>query len=108
MLAFSSKGKVFLINLWITKITLQTQESRSWFNFCVQAESESIAEYSARLRRLATDCNFGTLLPRALRDQFLSGIRDGNTKKKLLCQDISTLQDIMKTAIADEAKKREN
>ena len=60
------------------------------FHSCVQAESESIAEYSARLRRLATDCNFGTFLPRALRDQFVSGIRDGNTKKKLLSQDIST------------------
>ena len=74
----------------------------------MQAESESIAEYSARLRRLATDCNFGKLLPRALQDQFLSGIRDGNTRKKLLSQDISTLKDTMKTAIANEACKREN
>ena len=74
----------------------------------MQAESESIAEYSGRLRRLATNCNFGTFLPRGLRDQFLSGIRDGNTKKKVLSQDISTFEDAMKTAIADEAAKRES
>ena len=74
----------------------------------MQAERESIAEYGARLRRLATDCNFGTFLPRALQDQFVSGIRDGNTKKKLLSQDISTFGDAMKTAIADEAAKRES
>ena len=77
------------------------------FHSCVQKESESIAEYSARLRRSATDCNFGTFLPRALRDQFISGIRDGNTKKKLLSQDILTIEDAMKIAIADEAAKRE-
>ena len=74
----------------------------------MQAESESIAEYNATLRRLATDCNFGTFLPRALRDQFVSGIPDGNTKKKLLSQDISTFEDAMKIAIANEAAKRES
>ena len=78
------------------------------FHSCVQAESESITKYSARLRRLATDCNFGTFLPRALWDQFVSGIRDGNTKKKLLSQDISTFEDAMKTAIAYEVAKRES
>ena len=87
--------------------TLEVAESFK-FHSCVQAESESIAEYSARLRRLATDYNFGTFLPRALRDQFVSGIRDGNTKKKLLSQDISAFEDAMKTAIADEAAKRES
>ena len=76
------------------------------FHSCVHAESESIAEYSARLRRLATDCNFGTFLPRAVWDQFVSGIRDGNIKKKLLSQDISALEDAMTTAIADDAVKR--
>ena len=70
----------------------------------MQAESESIAEYSARLRRLATDCNFGVFLPRAL----LSAIRDGITKTKLVSQDISMLEDAMKTAIVDEAGKSEN
>ena len=78
------------------------------FHSCVHAESESIAEYSARLRRLATACNFGTFLPRAVWDQFVSGIRDGNTKKKLLSQDISTLEDAMTTAIADDAVKGES
>lgn len=76
------------------------------FHMCVQGE-ESIAEYSTRLRRLATDCNFGTFLTRALRDQFISGIRDEHTKKKLLSQDTSTFEDAMKLAIADEAAKRE-
>ena len=53
------------------------------FHSCVQTEVESIAEYSARLGRLASDCNFGTSLQKVLRDQFVSGIRDENTKKKL-------------------------
>lgn len=58
-----------------------------------------------RLILFATDCNLGTFLPRALSDQFVSGIRDGNTKKKLLSQDTATLEDVIKIATADEAAK---
>ena len=77
------------------------------FHSCIQTDVESIAEYSARLRRLAADCNFGTFLQRALRDHFVSGIRDENTKKKLLSQDSLTFEDAMKVSIADEAARRE-
>ena len=77
------------------------------FHACIQNEGETITEYSARLRRLASDCNFGTFLPRALRDQFVSGIKDGNTKKKLLSQDVKTFEEAKTVSIADEAAKKE-
>ena len=77
------------------------------FHSCIQTDVESIAEYSVRLRRLAADCNFGTFLQRALRDQFVSGILDENTKKKLLSEDSLAFEDAMKVSIADEAARRE-
>ena len=32
------------------------------FHQCVQGENESVTEFSARLRHLASECNFGTFL----------------------------------------------
>lgn len=76
------------------------------FHQCVQGETESVSEFSARLRRLASDCNFGTYLERSLRDQFITGIRNPNTRKKLLDQDRS-FQEALKVAISDEMAQRE-
>ena len=45
-----------------------------------QASGESISEYVAELRRLATHCEFGDYLQQALRDRFVCGIRHENTQ----------------------------
>ena len=54
------------------------------FYRCVQEENESVSAYSAQLRRYASTCNFGEFLNRSLRDQFICGIRNSATRKKLL------------------------
>ena len=76
------------------------------FHQCKQQGNESISDYSARLRHLAADCNFGAFLERSLRDQFISGIYNSSTRKKLLNED-RTFQDALKVAIADEAARKE-
>ncbi len=40
-----------------------------------QVPDESLAEYDAVLRKLATHCNFGAYLTEALRDRFVAGLR---------------------------------
>ena len=42
---------------------------------------ESISEYVAELRRLATHCEFADYLQQALRDRFVCGIQHENTQK---------------------------
>ena len=64
------------------------------FHRCVQEENESVSAYSARLRRYASTCNFGEFLNRSLRDQFICGIRNSATRKKLLNED-RTFQDAL-------------
>ena len=59
------------------------------------------------MRRLAVNCKFNTFLQRALRDQFVCGIRNGNSLKKLLSQD-KNFEECLNTAIADEAADKES
>ena len=56
---------------------------------------------------MAVNCKFDLFLQRALRDQFVCGIRNGNTLKKLLSQD-KTFDDCLNIAIADERAEKES
>lgn len=75
------------------------------FHRCQQNESESVSEFCARLRRLASTCGFGNFLPRSLRDQFVSGVRNTDTQKKLLQED-RDFDACLTIALADEAAVR--
>jgi len=63
--------------------------------------------YSARLRHLASSCNFDEFLNCSLCDQFVCGIRNPATCKKLLSED-RTFQQAMQVAIADEIAAKES
>ena len=76
------------------------------FHRCIQEENENVSDYSARLRHYAATCDFGQFLNRSLRDQFICGIRNSATRKKLLNED-RTFQDVLKVAIADEVASKE-
>ena len=76
------------------------------FHRCIQEENENVSDYSARLRHYASTCDFGQFLNRSLRDQFIGGIRNSATRKKLLNED-RTFQDVLKVAIADEVASKE-
>ncbi|CAH3147334.1 unnamed protein product, partial [Porites evermanni] len=73
------------------------------FHHTVQSETESVAEYANKLKRLAVNCNFGLYLTRALRDQFVGGVRSQTTKKKLLSCD-GTFDQALKVAFFREDK----
>ena len=57
------------------------------FHHMIQSENESVTEYANKLKCLVVNCNFGQYLTRALRDQFVGGVRSQSTRKKLLSED---------------------
>ena len=67
---------------------------------------ETVSQFVSRLRGLASTCNFGTFLPRALRDQIVVGCRNSESQHKLLQEDRSFDQCVA-IAAADEAAVRE-
>jgi hypothetical protein len=76
------------------------------FHRAEQQDNESVQEYANRLRKMASTCNFGEYLARALRDQFVGGVRNAAIKKKLLAAD-RTFHDALAVAIADETAEGE-
>eukprot|EP00794_Sanderia_malayensis_P001704 gene1704-1898_t len=76
------------------------------FHQAVQNENESVFEYVNRLKHCAVHCNFGNFLPRALRDEFVRGVRNPTIKTKLLSAD-RTFDRAVQIAIADEAAQKE-
>lgn len=51
-----------------------------------QLAGESIADYVAALRKLATHCEFEEKLQETLRDKFMCGLRKEATQRKLLTE----------------------
>ena len=71
-----------------------------------QAVGESIAEYLAELRRLATHCEFADFLDQALRDPLVCGLHSQNVQKRLLSEAKLTLTKAMELVQAMEAAER--
>ncbi|XP_068748909.1 uncharacterized protein [Montipora capricornis] len=71
------------------------------FHRCCQEENETVSVHSARLRHLASTCNFGEFLNHSLRDQFVCGLRNPLTRRKFLSQD-RTFQEARQVATDDE------
>ena len=58
------------------------------FNRRNQSDGESVNNYAVELQRLASSCDFGPYLDRALRDRFVCGVVDDEIRKALLnCDD---------------------
>ena len=68
-----------------------------------QAPGETIRNYVAELRRLATHCDFGEYLEQALRDRLVCGIHHENTQKCLLSEANLTLKKAIEVACNVEA-----
>ena len=71
-----------------------------------QGPNESIAEYVAELRRLASPCTFGTFLEQALRDRLVFGMRSESIQKRLLTEKEPTLSGVMEIALSLEAAQK--
>ena len=71
-----------------------------------QHSGESVAEYVAELRCLATHCEFGEYLSFALRDRFVCRIRNEGTQKRLLTEADLTLVKAVEIATSAEAAEK--
>ena len=71
-----------------------------------QALGESIADYDAALRKLATNCSFEAYLEDALRDRFVCGLRNEAMQRRLLGEADLTLTKAMELAQGMEAAER--
>ncbi len=59
------------------------------FDHCCQRSGETLADFSANLRRLAVDCKFNEVedpLDRRLRDRFVCGLRSEAMQRRLLAE----------------------
>ena len=61
------------------------------FNSCEQNSGESVDSYIARLRKLASSCEFGSLTDELFRDRLVIGLINTGTKGKLLQERALTL-----------------
>ena len=73
-----------------------------------QKTSESIADYLATLRRLASRCKFGTFLTEALRDKLVCGMQSENIQKVLLTKASLTLDKAVDISQGMEAAAKQS
>ena len=71
-----------------------------------QAPEESVADFIAQLRRLATHCQFGDHLNEALRDCFVCGLKSEVMQKRLLSKVDLTLKQAVEIAQGIEAAEQ--
>ena len=72
-----------------------------------QKTGESIADYLASLRRLASRCKFGTFLTEALRDKLVCGMQSDNIQKVLLTKANLTLDKAVEISQGMEAAAKQ-
>ena len=68
-----------------------------------QKERESIMEFVAELRKLATRCKFGDYIDDALRDRFVCGLRKENIQSQLLNEKTLTFATAIEIALNVES-----
>ena len=71
-----------------------------------QAVGETISEFDAALRKLATHCKFGDALEEVLRDRFVCGLRHEAIQQRLLSETDLTYAKAMEIAQGMEAADR--
>ncbi|XP_015608312.1 uncharacterized protein LOC107274076, partial [Cephus cinctus] len=73
------------------------------FNTARQESSETVAEFAAKLKKLSLKCDFKTNLNDALRDQFVVGLKNHDTRVALFKKEKLPFEDALKEATAQEA-----
>eukprot|EP00731_Ephydatia_muelleri_P015743 Em0009g167a len=71
-----------------------------------QADGKSVVDYMAKLRHLASTCDFGRFLDQALRDRLVCGLRNAATQKRLLAEADLTLNRAVEIAQGMEIAER--
>ncbi|XP_048513423.1 uncharacterized protein LOC125501460 [Athalia rosae] len=78
---------------------------RNKFYKAFQEQSESVTDFATRLKKLSLYCKFSNLED-SLRDQFVCGLRDQETKVKLFEMDSLTYNSALKGAVARETAQK--
>ena len=65
---------------------------------CIQLEGEGVSTFAAKLKHLASTCNFGTHLGEALRDRLVCGLRNKEIQKRLLTEEHNFDEALKKSA----------
>ena len=84
-----------------------TVARRFYFHRRDQAAHETISEYMAELRKLATPCEFGEYLDEALRDRLVCGLRSETIQNRLLSEAELSLTKAVTMAQSMEAAELE-
>lgn len=84
-----------------------TIAERFRYNQRNQTADETVSQYLADLRRLASTCEFGNHLDEVLRDRFVCGLRSDQQKKRLLSEDGLTLTKAVELASSMEMADRD-
>ncbi|KAM9765136.1 uncharacterized protein ACNS7B_022952 isoform 2-T2 [Menidia menidia] len=77
------------------------------FNRCNQKTSQTVAQYVAELKQQAANCDFGASLDSALRDRFVSGIKNEACQRRLLSEDRLTFAKAFEIALNMETADRD-
>ena len=72
----------------------------------VRQPGETVADFIAKLRRLAEDCNFESTLERMLQDRIVCRINDDAIQKKLLAEEKHTYKCAMELVQGTEATNK--
>ena len=76
------------------------------FTIAFNSKGESVSTFAAKLKHLASTCNFGTHLTEALRDRLVCGLRNKEIQKKLLTEE-HNFDEALKKALGAEAAKKD-
>ncbi|XP_077523179.1 uncharacterized protein LOC144134060 [Amblyomma americanum] len=75
------------------------------FNSHSRQPEESVSDYTASLKKLSANCEYGTFLPDLLRDRLVCGINDASMQRRLLEEPNLTFESAVKLLIAKTAKR---
>lgn len=78
------------------------------FQSRLQQQGEPVRDYVTELRKLSTHCNFGEYLQKALRNQFVCGLRKADVKRKLLGTKDLTFNQALEIAYSFEATEEKS
>lgn len=98
------KDLVKLVKKYLSPTPSEAME-RCKFHQATQSTTESVAEFSAKLKKLAVHCNFEKL-DDALRDQLICSFREHDSRVKLFREEKLTYDKAYKMAIGRETANK--
>lgn len=103
----SAKSFADLVKVMSEQLNPKPSEvmERCKFNMAKQESNESVADFAARLKKLAMHCGF-TDLKIALRDQLVCGLKDYDTRVSLFKMEKLDYDTAFKEAVAKETAEK--